>query len=124
MGSCLGTIEITAFLTAPAPSLPPPAPLPAPRFFFTHPLLSLSPQTSWHGTRDPGGLCLSRSGTDQGVPSTCWTHTPSVSSSSVWSSTSSGEQTTLGTGSLASWPQSWWSLSGSLLVTRVLSSKE
>ena len=88
--------------------------------------LTLTPHKTqrWLGTRDPGGLCLSRSGTGPGAPSTCLTPTPSSSSSSASSCTSSGAQTTSATGCSGSWPPSSWSSSGRSLATPASSSRE
>ena len=79
---------------------------------------------TWPGIKEPGGRSTWRSGTDPAAPSTCSTRTPSASSYWAFSSISSGAQTTSGTGSLASWPPSWWSWSGNSLETPLSSWRE
>ena len=68
--------------------------------FYPRPSLLADP--GWHGTRAPGGPCLSRSGTPPAPPSTCSTPTASVWSFWAWCSISSGARMTSTTGSMAS----------------------
>ena len=90
---------------------------------FCQTLSSSTAYPQWPGTKELGGPSMWRSGMHQSHPSTCSTPTASVCWSWGLSSTFSGAQTTLTTGSLGSSWQSSWSWSGKLSVTLSLSWK-